>query len=122
MANAIYNDDPQAVAKLRERIAKLEGDQEKMRKGNIAVRGALRMGVKPDSEPEMIDYYLVQPFARIGVEISEARARELLKPDFAGRRGFPDYMLKNNNANIRRLKQRLAGIARDRDRDRDRPD
>jgi hypothetical protein len=38
-------------------------------------------------------------------------ARELLKPDFAGRIGFPDYALTNNGANIRRMQARLKGLA-----------
>jgi hypothetical protein len=35
----------------------------------------------------------------------------LLKPDFCGRVGFADFELTNNSANIRRMKQRLVGIA-----------
>ena len=38
-------------------------------------------------------------------------ARELLKPDFGGRFGFPGYSLTNNSANIRRMQQRLKGLA-----------
>ena len=38
--------------------------------------------------------------------------RTLLQPDFCGRIGFPDYELTNNNANIRRMRERLAGIER----------
>ena len=43
--------------------------------------------------------------------LTEGRARDLLKPDFCGRIGFADYEIKNNNANIRRLKGRLAAIS-----------
>ena len=32
----------------------------------------------------------------------------LFKTDFAGRVGFPNYVLTNNSANIRRLEKRLA--------------
>lgn len=42
--------------------------------------------------------------------MSEKRAGELLEPDFAGRLGVPGYLLSNNSANIRRLKQRIADI------------
>ena len=44
--------------------------------------------------------------------ISSAREAELTKPDFLRRVGYPDYTLKNNNANIRRLKLRLKSIAK----------
>ena len=39
---------------------------------------------------------------------SEKLSLELIKPDFAGRIGIPAYMLTNNNAEIKRLKDRLA--------------
>ena len=34
-------------------------------------------------------------------------AEQLFEPDSCGRIGFPAYALQNNNANIRRMKQRL---------------
>lgn len=34
------------------------------------------------------------------------------KPDFCGRTGFPDYALQNNNANIRRIKQRIEDLSK----------
>jgi hypothetical protein len=42
--------------------------------------------------------------------ISPETEAELKAPDYLGRTGFPDYSLKNNNANIRRLKARLEAI------------
>lgn len=39
--------------------------------------------------------------------ISESTANKLLEKDFAGRIGFPTYKLTNNNANIKRLKDRV---------------
>lgn len=35
---------------------------------------------------------------------------ELFKPDYAGRIGYPSFMLRNNNANIARLKIRVAEL------------
>src|SRR3990167_4684098 len=42
--------------------------------------------------------------------LSEKLAREALKPDFMGRIGFPDYALKNKNAETRRLTQRVSEL------------
>ena len=41
---------------------------------------------------------------------SAASAAELIKPDSCGRIGYPDYALKNNGAEIRRLKARAAVV------------
>ena len=32
------------------------------------------------------------------------------KPDFCGRIGYPDYALQNNNASIRRIRERIADL------------
>jgi hypothetical protein len=43
---------------------------------------------------------------------SEAVATGLFEPDFCGRVGFASYQLSNNNANIRRMKERVAHLER----------
>lgn len=43
----------------------------------------------------------------IALGISESTAQKLLEPDFAKRIGFPTYKLTNNNANIKRLQDRV---------------
>lgn len=40
--------------------------------------------------------------------LKESTVDEIMKPDFAGRVGFPSYELTNNNANIKRLEGRVA--------------
>lgn len=42
----------------------------------------------------------------------ETNARELLKPDYAGRVGFPSYALSNSKANIYTMEQRIRNIER----------
>lgn len=44
-----------------------------------------------------------QVAALVSLGFAEPIAKELLQPDFAGRIGFADYQLQNNNANIRRI-------------------
>lgn len=85
--HSISSDDPEAAGKLREKIAKLERQQEIMRATNRVAQALAEAG-------------LTSPIV----------ARKMLEPDFAGRIGFAAYELTNNGANIRRLKQRLAAI------------
>ncbi len=89
----ISSDDPEAIVKLREKIAKLETVQARMVAANKLVRKQDRAGL-----------------AASGYD--ESQIAGLFTPDFAGRLGFPNYALTNNNANIRRLKTRLAELAR----------
>lgn len=85
---AIFSDDPNAVEKLEDKIARLEKMQEMMKQANKLVR-------KNDRE------------ALLDMGFSELAVEQLFKPDFCGRIGFADYKITNNGANIRRLKQRL---------------
>ena len=50
--------------------------------------------------------------ALMALGFNEDNARELLQPDFCGRIGFADYQLSNNNANIHRIKDRIAALER----------
>lgn len=92
----ISGDDPEAVAKLRAQLESLERGQEIMKAANVAIR-------RGKHEEERI-------VALMALGFSECKARELLKPDFCGRIGFADYSLSNNNANIHRIRERIAGL------------
>jgi hypothetical protein len=86
---AIFTEDPRAREKLEARIQDLEKEQTMMKEVNKRIR-------------------LGKSLADLGISASaEAKLRT---PDFLRRVGYPDYALKNNNANIRRLKARLEGI------------
>lgn len=87
----ISSDDPDAVAKLKEKLAGLERHQDLMKKANVLVRKQDTAGL-------------------VALGYTEAQAAELLQPDFAGRVGFPSYALQNNNANIKRVKERIAQL------------
>ncbi len=88
---AIFTEDPDAPAKLEQRIAELERLQTHMREVNKRIRAGKSLS---------------------DLGISPTKEEELKKPDFLKRIGYPDYALKNNNANIRRLKMRLQSLFR----------
>jgi|GEM_PF-293155 len=94
----IMASDADATDRLREKIAQAEALQERMKAANAAIRKHAKTGQEAQ----------VKALVDLGFEIR--RACELLKPDFCGRIGFPGYELTNNNANIRRMKERVVGI------------
>ena len=93
--------DDDAVERLREKIAKAQKFQEQAKALNACIRKHAKAG------PEAQVKALVETY-----QIGEDKAREWIKPDFAGRIGIPSYELQNNNANIRRMQQRLEEIER----------
>jgi len=95
----IRSEDAEAVPQLQAKIAGAEQLQATMKAANQIVR----------NQRLTDDEKVAQLVADCGVR--EPRARELLKPDFAGRIGFPNYQLTNNGANIRRMQLRLKGLA-----------
>lgn len=92
----ISSDDPEAVQKLKDQLAALKANQERMRAANAAIR-------RGKDEAQRI--------ALLGdLGFAEAEARTLLTPDFCRRIGFAAYQLSNNNANIRRIEQRIEQL------------
>lgn len=94
----IMSGDSDACARLREKIAKAEEKQEKMRAVNKCVK---RKKGGPDLEG----------LRTLG--LSEEAIKSAIAGDCFGNKGVPPYELSNNNANIRRMKQRLEKITRD---------
>jgi hypothetical protein len=92
---AISSDDPDAVARLKVKIAGLEKLQEIMKAANKIVKRA--KGTKEEKVAELEALRIPNPV-------------RLFEPDFCGRIGFPDYALSNNNANIRTARQRLEQL------------
>lgn len=89
---AISSDDPQAIEKLKVKVQKLSEIQEFMKAANKCIRKKNK------------DEFLMLPFG------TEKLWERLNEPDFAGRIGFADYKIQNNNANIRRIKQRIESL------------
>lgn len=92
---SIFSDDPAAGEKLESKISRLESRQTMMRDVNRLIRAG-------------------ESLSSLG--FSEASEAKLKTPDFLGRIGFPDYALKNNGANIRRLKIRLESMRKEEER------
>lgn len=96
----IMSGDADACERLEEKIAIAEQKQARMKAANAAIRKFAKHGAD------------AQVAALVELGLPEGAARELLKPDFCGRIGFPDYELTNNNANIKRMKGRLTVVLR----------
>lgn len=93
---AIRSDDPDAIAKLEAKLDDMQKYQELMKAANKIIR------------KKLTDDQKVEQLKQLG--LGEANSKQLLKPDFAKRIGFADYQLQNNNANIRRVKQRIQEL------------
>ena len=79
-----------AIEKLTEKLENRQQKQDLMKKVNALIR-------KKDT-------------AGLVALVGEKRAAELQQPDFCGRIGFASYSLQNNNAEINRLKKRIAQL------------
>ncbi|EHQ25524.1 DUF3560 domain-containing protein [Mucilaginibacter paludis] len=90
--NAIFSDDPDALEKLTEKLKTLQELQEFMKAANKCIK-------KNDKTA----------FLKLN-RATEPLWEKLTTPDYANRTGFPSYKLTNNNANIRRIADRIAGL------------
>lgn len=91
--------DSDADARLRAKLEKAEKDQALMKAANSDIRANAKYGLP------------AQLGALVGLGFTETAARKLLTPDYCGRIGFPDYAIRNNGAEIRRIKARLSTVA-----------
>lgn len=92
--DAIYAHDSDAAEQLKEKIAKLENEQTRMK----AVNAAFRKGDAAMRKLGLTDGYIQELKDRVASGYSWEK------------QPFPGYSLQNNNANIRRLKMRLKSI------------
>ena len=91
----ISSDDPNALEKLRAKLASLEQHQELMKAANAAIR--MKDTAKGDERLAALHF-------------TPEQIKELRTPDFCGRIGYPAYELQNNNANIHRVRGRIAEL------------
>jgi hypothetical protein len=99
----VYSDDPEALAKVQEKLEKLTRKQELMKATNAILRGK---GSLEDKEKDL---------AALGY--SPMQTASLFEPDCFGVLGYAPYQLSNNNAEIRRLKGRLVELEREAQRE-----
>ena len=95
--HAISADDPMAIEKLTAKLDKLQRCQERMKAANAAIR--MKDTNKGNAKLSAMGY-------------SADDIEKIRKPDYAGRVGYPAYMLQNNNAEIRRIKSRIEDLQR----------
>ena len=96
----IRSDDSTAVDQLGAKIAAAEAQQTHYKAVNAALRKSARGGA------------VAQIAAMVKAGASAQEAAALLSPDYAGRIGYASYLLTNNNANIRRMKERQWEITK----------
>lgn len=94
----IMSDDENALAKLRAKLDALERHQAKMKAANAAVR-------MKDTEAGNAKLH------ELGYTDDEIR--QLRTPDYGGRIGYPTWELSNNNANIHRIRERIAALEKE---------
>ncbi len=90
--NAIFSDDPEALDKLTEKLKTLQELQAFMKAANRCIK-------KKDKAA----------FLKLN-HATEPMWEKLTTPDYVNRTGFPSYKLTNNNANIRRIADRITAL------------
>lgn len=91
----IKSSDEDCIERLEYKLDTLKALQEKMKSANVAIR-------KKDNEEGNLDL--------LALGYSPDQIKELRTPDFAGRIGYPAYMLQNNNQEIHRVEERINSL------------
>lgn len=101
----ISSDQPDAIAKLQIKLESLEKSQALMKAANKIIKS--KKLNRDQAQQQLRSLFAA---ANYDEETIERLVVELFKPDFCNRIGFADYQLKNNNAEIRRLRARIAEL------------
>ena len=100
--SGISSDDPEAVTKLREKLATLEARQERMKDMNKAWRAFNKKPTAPAT---------AKLLAALGD--SDRVLVERFTPEYSWQKGPAEsFQLSNNNANMTRIKQRISDLER----------
>ncbi|HGO6073749.1 TPA: DUF3560 domain-containing protein [Burkholderia cepacia] len=87
----ISSDDPDAIAKLTEKLNGQKAAHERMKKANVCVRRGDRAGLA-------------------ALQFSEKEIEELFNPKHHTKPGFPAYAFTNSNGRIRDTERRIAEL------------
>lgn len=90
----ISSDNPNAVNKLREKLAELEAVQSEMKLANVYYR----------KHKTLVGFYAFTD------EKARRMDAEIKKYSFLGEYPYAPCVLTNNNANIKRIRERIAGL------------
>ena len=101
--HAIYSDDPDAVERLRERIAELEAERERIKRYNASCRKAAKAGEKIGDLS-----ILTEKEQKEILSIAKVCSYQL-RPGCAA----PAYWTSNLSGNISRQKKRLAALEKE---------
>jgi hypothetical protein len=107
---AISSDDPDALDLLRAKLAGMEAEQTFMREMNKLVRKVLKLIEKGSVTAADAGQKLTDLATEKGLSINPSAAAKVMAPDFADRQGYAGYLLTNNNANMKRVKDRIATL------------
>lgn len=110
-SGGISSDDPDAIDKLREKLAAMEAEQAMMVAANKIIRKFFAKRDLTDAEKLKADIQATLP-SLTALGLSESAAVKLFMPDFGGRRGYPGYALSNNSGNMARVRERIADLER----------
>lgn len=91
----ILSSNEDAIEKLEGKLKKLKAEQENMKSANKAIR--MKNVEKGNKLLEAMGF-------------TQEQIKSLRAPDYCGRIGYPDYLLRNNNANIHRIETRLKNL------------
>jgi DNA repair exonuclease SbcCD ATPase subunit len=96
---SISSDDPEAITKLKEKIESLKEEQERNKSINKIIKSKKKNYTIEQKKEDL---------TKIGLKPHTIDL--LFEPDCFNEIGIPSYRLTNNNANIRRLEERLKTL------------
>lgn len=110
----ISSDDPDAIEKIRERVAALKARQDRMKAINSAHARYVKALAKTDSVSGDPRTAADLALDAEGFSDDEKNLIRTYKPDYSWEpHPHPPYRFQNNGANIRRLEQRIEQLERD---------